>query len=142
MLSRNHEIDGMDGGSVGRWTSESWDWCAECWRTDRLHSVAWAAMFFWAALVLLAGTTGSFSELGWWDGWGVFFAGAGAIVLVEAVVRVLTPEYRSSWWWSMVVGSVLLGIGLDSWDGLAWVWALVLAAVAVGILRGAFGRKA
>jgi len=38
------------------------------------------------------------------------------------------------------MGSVLLGIGLESWDGWAWVWALVIAAIGVAILRGVFAR--
>ena len=142
-MSRFHdEASTKDGGSTDRWRRGSWDWCAAGWRSDRLHSVAWAATFFWAALVLLAEATGYSSRLSWWDGWGVFFTGAGAIVLVETVVRLLLRGYRSSWWWSLLVGSVLLAIGLDSWDGLAWIWALVLAAIGVAILRGVFARGA
>jgi hypothetical protein len=142
-LSRRHdEVNARDSDSPGRWRHESWDWCAGSWRSDRLDSIGWAAVFLWAALVLLAEAAGYRSSSGWWDGWGAFFAGAGAIVLLEAAVRLLLPEYRSTWWWSLIVGSVLLGIGLDSWDGWAWIWALVMAAIGVVILRGVFARGA
>lgn len=141
-MSRSHEINAGDSDSPGGWRHESWDWCAGSWRSDRLHSIGWAAIFFWAALVLLAEATGYSSRLSWWDGWGVFFSGAGVLVLVETLIRLLTPDYRSSCWWSLAVGSILLGIGLDSWDGLAWIWALVMAAIGVAILRRAFARGA
>jgi len=141
-MSRGHSTIGReDRGPTAECEHESWDWCAGWWRGDRLDSVGWAAIFLWAALVLLGEAAGYPSSLGWWDGWGVFFTGAGAIVLLEAVVRLVVPGYRS-WWWSLVVGSILLGIGLESWDGWAWAWALVLAAIGLAMLRGVFARQA
>jgi hypothetical protein len=131
----------QDETNLGR-RYESWDWCAGCWHGDRINSIGWAALFLWAALVLLAEAAGYPSSSSWWDGWGVFFVGAGAIVLVAAGARLLLPQYRSSWWWSLIIGSVMLGIGLDSWGGGAWVWALVLAAVGVAILSSTLARKA
>ena len=131
----------QDETNLGR-RYESWDWCAGCWHGDRINSIGWAALFLWAALVLLAEAVGYPSSSSWWDGWGVFLVGAGAIVLVAAGARLLLPQYRSSWWWSLIIGSVMLGIGLDSWGGGAWVWALVLAAVGVAILSSTLARKA
>jgi hypothetical protein len=116
------------------------EWWHGCWRSDRLDSVGWAAIFIWAALVLLAESANFKSDFGWWDGWGVFFAGAGVIVLLETVIRLLIPEFRASWWWTLICGLVLLSIGLGSWEGWGWIWALVLAAVGVAILRGVFVR--
>ena len=142
MSRRHNEIEARHGDSPGQWRHESWDWCAGWWRSDRLDSVAWAAIFFWAALVLLAEAAGYPSRLSWWDGWGVFFSGAGIIVLTEAPIRLVLTEHRSFWWWSLVVGSVLLGIGLDSWDGWAWIWALVMVAIGVATLRRVFARGA
>jgi len=129
----------QDETNAGR-RHESWDWCAGAWRSDRLNSVAWAAIFLWAALVLLAEAAGYPSGSSWWNGWAVFFVGAGAIVLVETVVRLLVSEYRSSWWWSLIVGSVLVGIGLDSWEAWAWICALALAVLGVSILRDVLAR--
>ncbi len=94
-----------------------------------------------AALVLLAEST----DLKWSfvggtaDGWGVFFAGAGVIVLLETALRLWMREHRASWWWTLIGGLVLLWIPSD-WEGWYWIWSLVLAAVGVAILRGAFAR--
>jgi hypothetical protein len=116
------------------------EWWHGCWRSDRLDSVGWAAIFIWAALVLLAESTNFKTNFGWWDGWGVFLTGAGVIVLLETVIRLLMPEFRASWWWTLICGLVLLSIGLGSWDGWGWIWAFVLAAVGVAILRSVFVR--
>lgn len=110
----------------------------ECWRQDRLDGIGWAALFIWAAILVVADSAGIASEFGWWDGWGVFFTGAGVIVLAGTVLRLLIPEYRASWAWSLLVGSVLLAIGLGTWEGLEWIWAVVLAAIGVAILRNVF----
>jgi Na+/alanine symporter len=71
----------------------------------------------------------------------VFFTGAGVIVLAETVLRFLMPDYRARWSWTLIVGSVLLAIGLGTWESLEWVWALVLAAIGVAILRNAILRR-
>jgi len=126
-------------------STERWErrrgWCVEWWRSDRLDSLVWAAIFLWAALVLLAQAVHHAASFAWWDGWGVFFTGAGVVVLLEAAIRLLMPEYRASWWWTLLVGAILLCIGLDSWDGWAWVWALVMAAIGLAIWRSALARK-
>ena len=128
-----------DETNAGR-RHESWDWCAGWWRSDRLDALGWAAAFLWAALVLLAEAVGYPSGSSWWNGWAVFFVGAGAIVLVETAVRLVVPQYRSSWWWSLIVGAVLLGIGLDSWEAWAWICALAMAVLGVSILRDVLAR--
>lgn len=125
--------------STERWERRS-GWCVESWRSDRLDSLAWGAIFLWAALVLLAEAVDYAAGFAWWDGWGVFFTGAGVVVLLEAAMRLLMPEYRASWWWTLVVGAILLSIGLDNWGGWAGVWALVMAAIGLGTLRSVFAR--
>lgn len=71
---------------------------------------------------------------------GGFFVGAGVIVLVEAVARLLMPEYRSAWWWNLMWGAAFLSFGLGAL--LSWAWlALGLIAVAIVILSGAFTRN-
>lgn len=129
----------QDETNTGR-RHESWDWCAACWRSDRLDAIGWAAVFLWAALVLLAEAVGYPSGSSWWNGWAVFFVGAGAIVLAETTVRLVVPQYRSSWWWGLIVGFVLVGIGLDSWEAWAWICALAMAVLGVSILRDVLAR--
>ena len=123
--------------------SRGWeDWCKGwwegLWRSDRLDAIGWAAIFFWGALVLLAETTNYKANFNWWDGWAVFFTGAGVIVLVEAVIRLLIREYRRRLMVVLIFGFILLGIGLGGWG---WVWPLVLIAIGVIMLLSAFARR-
>ena len=141
MMTHTIDYEAQDGRTTERKSNPD-DWWHHCWRSDRLDDIGWAAAFIWAALVIVADMTSFQSNFGWWDGWGVFFTGAGVIVLAETVVRLLMPAYRASWWWTLIVGSVLLAIGLGTWESLEWVWALVVAAIGVAILRRAiFGQR-
>jgi len=113
----------------------------EKWQPDRWDAVGWAFAFFWGALVLLAGTTEFSTPYSWWDGWGIFFTGAGVITLIETVFRLLTPEYRYKWVGSLIFGLILLAIGLGTWEVWGWLWVVVLSAIGVIILREVLVRK-
>ncbi len=110
------------------------------WRQDRGDALGWAAVFIWGALVLVAEITNFAENFSWWDGWGVFFVGVGAILLVGTAVRLLVPDYwRPGLEWGWICGFVLLGVGLG--DRAVWVWPLLLFAIAVVILYRAFTRR-
>jgi hypothetical protein len=114
-------------------------WCGECMHHDKLDTIGWAFVFFWGALVILAESTGFASNFRWWgDGWGVFFAGAGVIVLLETSIRLLVPEYRRGIVFGLILGFILLGIGLGGWN---LILPLMLAAIGVAILSKVFSRK-
>jgi hypothetical protein len=140
MTTHAIEYEARNGKKTGSRSNRE-DWWHGCWRSDQLDRVGWAAIFIWAALVVAADSTSFHSNFGWWDAWGVFFTGAGVIVLAETVLRFLMPDYRARWSWTLIVGSVLLAIGLGTWESLEWVWALVLAAIGVAILRNAILRR-
>ncbi len=120
---------------------ESWerawdDW----WRTDRADAVGWAALFLWGALVVVAEYTSFRDDFDWWNGWGVFFVGAGVIVLLEALVRLGMPRYRSKLGWTFFWGTAFLAFGLAELAHPAW-YALPLVAIATVILGGTFARS-
>ncbi len=112
-----------------------WD---SCWKQDRLDTYGWAAAFIWGALVLLADATGFAAAFAWWDGWGLFFAGAGIIVLIETAIRQFVSKYQRTWTGDLIFALILLAVGLGDWQGFAWLWPLVFIAIAASILRSAF----
>jgi len=117
---------------------KGWD---EKWRRDRVNAVSWAAILIWGALVLLAETSDFKNHFSWWEGWAVFFAGAGAVLLLTALYRLIVPEHRRAVTGNVILGLVFLGIGLGdlvSWD---YIWVIVLVVVAVMILLRAFGPR-
>jgi len=113
----------------------------EKWRRDRGNALVWAAILIWGALVILAETTDYKENFSWWEGWGVFFAGAGAIILLGTFTRLLVPKYRRPVIGGLILGFILLGIGLGGLIATGWVWAIILIAIAVIILLSAFGRR-
>ncbi|MFB0533096.1 MAG: hypothetical protein ACETVU_05440 [Desulfatiglandales bacterium] len=111
------------------------------WRkSDRGDAVGWGAGFIWGALVLLAQITNYAANFSWWNGWAVFFTGAGVIALSGVVIRQIIPKYPSPSIWDLLFGLFLLGIGSGGLIG-DWFWVLVLFIIGVVILLSAFSRQ-
>jgi hypothetical protein len=123
------QIPGLDG--IRR---ESPD--RDVWKSDRVNAFSWAVLFLWGAIVVLASTTTWHESYDWWDGWGVFFVGAGLVVAAEALIRLAMPEYRWKAGWTLMWGIVFLSFGLSVFYGPAWL-ALVLVALAIATAAGA-----
>jgi hypothetical protein len=75
------------------------------------------------------------------EAWSLGFLGAGAIVLLEVVVRLLVPAYRRAVGGTLVFAAILLGVGLGEIVGWVVIGPLVLIALGVSVLlRGLFRR--
>ena len=117
----------------------------EKWRRDPLSAIVWAAILIWIGVVLLIGNMGlldSMTILGRRvEAWSFGFLGAGAIVLLEVVVRLLVPAYRRAVGGTLVFAAILLGVGLGEIVGWVVIGPLVLIALGVSVLlRGLFRR--
>ena len=118
---------------------KGWD---EKWRRDRVNAVSWAAVLIWAALVILAETTDYAEDhFSWWEGWAVFFSGAGAILLLTAFYRLLVPEHRRAVTGNVILGLIFLGIGLGELISWTYIWVIVLVVIAIVIMLRAFSSK-
>jgi hypothetical protein len=131
---------------------KSWE---EKWQRDPINTIAWAAIFIWAGLVLLADNLGMFNplrELGSevtglgfladLQAWSVIFIGAGVIFLIEVLVRFLMPEYRKPVGGTLIFGLILIGIGLGDLFGWVAIWALILIGIGLSIiLRGVTSNR-
>ena len=113
----------------------------EKWRRDPLSAAVWALMLIWAGLVLLASNLTLLARFGDPDAWGLVFAGAGVILLLEVGVRVLAPAYRRPVGGTLILTAVLVSIGVRILTGSDVVWALVLIAIGVGMLVRGFTRR-
>ncbi len=113
----------------------------EKYRRDPLGAVVWPLILIWAGLVLLAANLGLLGLiLGrdreiWGTGtWSLIFLGAGGIILLAALARLVLPEYRRSITGEVILAIIFIGIGLGNLTNWAIVWPLVLIIIGVSIL--------
>ncbi len=118
---------------------KSWD---EKWRRDPLGTLVWAAILIWAGLVLLASNLGLLARFEKVEVWDLIFLGAGLIILLEVVIRLLLPDYRRPVIGSLILAVVFLSIGLGNLINWGIIWALALIVIGVLIIfRGMFRRR-
>ena len=118
---------------------EGWE---EKWRRDPVDAAGWALILIWAGLVFLAENMGLLVRFEPLEAWSIGFIGAGIIVLLGVVVRLLVPAYRRPVMGSLIFGVILLGIGLGEVVGWVAIWPLILIAIGVGVLlRGFLWRR-
>jgi len=115
---------------------KTWD---EKWRRDPLSTIVWAVILIWAGVVFLASNMGFLAGFEWYDAWPIVLIGAGMIVLLEAVVRLVVPSYRRPVGGALLLGFILVGIGLGDLLNTNLIWPLILIAFGLSILlRGLF----
>ncbi len=124
---------------------------------DRLSSLSWAFILMWAGFVFLANNMGWFAQMGYDVGgtwsfdsigdfrsigvWNLIALGAGAILLLETIARLLLPEFRRNVGGSLIVAAVFIGIGLGGWFNWNFLWPVILIAVGVNILLKGLRRR-
>jgi hypothetical protein len=127
---------------------KNWD---EKWRRDPLGTLIWALIFIWAGVILLASNMGFLDDLlarisympgvdiPFFEAWPLILLGAGVLVLIEVLVRVLVPAYRKPITGTLILAVILIGIGLGDLFNWNLVWPLILIVLGASILfRGLF----
>ena len=125
---------------------------------DVLSTVTWAFILIWAGVAFLAVNQGWLEKLNiplplyhdllprqmdmFEPGiWSLIALGAGVIILLETVVRLLVPAFRRHLGGNLIVAAVFIGLGLSNWMGWNVVWPIILIAVGLVILIGGFTRR-
>ena len=125
---------------------------------DTLSSIVWAFILIWAGLVFLAVNTG------WLDRflaagsiakylpkgmelfepaiWGLIMLGAGLILLIEALIRLLVPQFHRHPGGTLVVAAIFIAIGLGNiFQNWTLIWPLMLIGLGSTALIGGLLRK-
>jgi hypothetical protein len=79
----------------------------------------------------------------WPNVWGVFLIGFGIILLLEALLRAVLPQYRRGVSGRIIGGFVLIAVGLIPFAGYNWAayWPVILIVIGLAILIGQFARR-
>jgi hypothetical protein len=125
----------------------------EKWERDPLGRFTWAAIFIWAGLVFLLSNLGildqivetiSVTGIPYLDSiisaWPFVLIGAGVIVLIEVLIRLLVPTYRRPLLGRVIIAIVLIAIGLGDLVNWGIVWAVLLIIAGGAILVRALRR--
>lgn len=117
---------------------KSWD---EKWRRDPLNAAAWAIILIWAGLVLLAGNLGLLDPFEKINSWDLIFVGAGGVLLLEALFRLLMPAHRQPVIGNIILAFVFLAIGLGGLVNWGIIWGLIIIGIGVYILASGLLRR-
>jgi hypothetical protein len=112
----------------------------EKWRRDPLNAAVWAVIIIWGGLVLLASNFGLLQDSAL-ETWPLFFLGAGVILLLEVVFRLVVPAYRQPYAGNFVLAIVFLAIGLGGLISWNLIWAVALIAIGGYILLRGLTRQ-
>ncbi len=88
----------------------------------------------------IPGLPGAISRIG--GAWSIVLIGAGVILLIEVLIRLLLPVYRRPVIGTIIFAIILIALGLG--DLISWniVWPIILIALGLSILyRGLFRQK-
>lgn len=117
---------------------------SEKYRRDPLGGVFFAAILIWVGLVFLADNLGLLPDFGNLGVWQWIPMGIGGLLIIEAIVRSVSVEYRRNVVGRLIFGGALLLWGLSEGVGLSWrtIWpALLILIGAVMLLRVFFWRR-
>jgi len=117
-----------------------WD---EKWQRDPVEAITWALILIWAGLLWLADSAGLLEGIlgEGVEAWSIGLVGAGVIVILGVVLRLIVPSYRRPIMAGLIFGIILLGVGLGQLTNWVAVGALVLIAIGLGVLFRGFTRR-
>jgi cation transport ATPase len=98
---------------------------------DPLSSMTGGLILILLGVLFLLATMDYLSWSSWWQ---FFLMGLGVILILEAIIRSVSPSYRRDVTGKLIGGSVLIFIGGSFVIGWSNWWPLILIAVGVGIL--------
>lgn len=130
-MSSNEKDEKEEKGGAGGGMEEKWV-------RDPLGTAMGALIMIWLGVTMLLANL-DLAFIGWGDWWAWFLLGIGGIFILEAIVRLVVPDYRRPVGGKIIAGVVLLIIGASGTFlpfGFDQLWPLIPIAVGLAILFG------
>jgi hypothetical protein len=147
---KKYEKDEKDEKDVQKHEEKSVE---EKWQRDPLGSLIWALILIWAGVVWLAWNFGVLERYAFLKSflitgdveppiWRLVLLGAGILIVIEILIRLIVPTYRRSIIGSVIIAAIFLGIGLGEMVHWTIIWPVVIILVGlILILQGVFRKK-
>ncbi len=111
----------------------------EKWEHNPVRVITLAAILIWGGIVAFI-TAGDYLTYSWWEGWSVFLAGTGVILLIKAAFR-MRPAHRRPAGGTVIIGLILLGVGLGDIIGWNYTWPAILIVLGLVFILLVFLRR-
>ena len=112
----------------------------EFYESGKGDSLGWGLVFILAGSIVLLEMAGLVSGLEWWNGWSVWFLGAGLITLVGSAIC-LRVGLTSKGGWGVFLSLILLALGIGGLAQVDVFWPFVLLGIGIMILIGAVHKS-
>ncbi len=115
----------------------------EKWARDPLGTAMGALILIWLGVTLFLANL-NIAGVEWTAQWAWFLMGLGVIMILEAIIRLVVPEYRRPLGGRIVGGIILFLLGASgSFLTLDWSkwWPVIPIAFGVAILLGGLFRR-
>lgn len=120
---------------------------------DQLRTIIWACILIWAGLVFLANyqdwlsaiplnVSPKFEWIWFNQAWLFIFLGAGALLLVEFLIRLTNPSLRKRNAGNLFLAILLIGIGISAILGVMTLWPVILIAIGLSLIIRNFIQRA
>jgi uncharacterized membrane protein len=106
----------------------------EKWRRDPIEALGWALLLIWIGIVILAEYYGYLVRFERLETWSIIMIGAGVLVLLGVLARLVVPAYRKPVLGNVILGVILLAIGLTD---VVDIKGPVVAAIILFLIGGA-----
>jgi len=104
---------------------------------DMLGQVVWAAILVFAGLIFLADNLGYLPGARDANPWQWIMFGAGGLLVIEALIRLVSVEFKGAAVGRLILGLILLGLGTSAVFGIslsaAW-WPVILIVIGLSLL--------
>jgi hypothetical protein len=121
---------------------------------DSLSAFLWGAVVLWAGMVFLATNLGMLDSVlpvtlkvlpgvpGYFhpEVWSVILVGAGLLIWLGVIIRILVPAFRHDIISGLVFGLILMGIGFGILYGWDLAWPVLLVGIGLSVLLRAVFR--